>query len=66
MKTTRILITVITTLFALPAAFAQDGVVSGAFDRWHSSHAEAVRAAAKSQKPVLLFQLFGRLDRERC
>ena len=37
-----------------------------AFEQWHASHAAAVEAAATSGKPVLLFELFGRLDRELC
>ena len=32
--------------------------------RWHESFAAAKAAAAKSGKPVLLFQLMGRLDRQ--
>ena len=37
-----------------------------AFEHWHASHAAAVEAAAESGKPVLLFELFGRLDEEFC
>lgn len=38
----------------------------GPFASWHRSHAEAVEAARESGKPVLLFELFGRLDEELC
>lgn len=41
----------------------------GALDmkvRWHGSFAAATEAAAKSGKPVLLFQLLGRLDDAFC
>ncbi len=41
----------------------------GAFDmkvRWHDSFAAAVEAAKSSGKPVLLFQLLGRLDDAFC
>ena len=34
--------------------------------RWHEDFAHAKAAAAKSRRPVLLFQLLGRLDREFC
>lgn len=33
---------------------------------WHASLDEAVAAARKSGKPVLHFQLLGRLDQEFC
>ena len=33
---------------------------------WHADFAAAKRAAAKSGRPVLLFQLLGRLDEEFC
>ena len=33
---------------------------------WHSSFADARVASAKSGKPVLLFHLMGRLDRQFC
>ena len=33
---------------------------------WHPSFDEACEAAVESGKPVLLFQLFGRLDEEFC
>ena len=34
--------------------------------RWHADHDAALAAAARSGKPVLLFQLLGRLDQEFC
>jgi hypothetical protein len=33
---------------------------------WHETHAAALAAAKKSGKPVLHFQLLGRLDEEFC
>ncbi|MEM9382136.1 MAG: hypothetical protein AAGB93_19430 [Planctomycetota bacterium] len=36
------------------------------FQDWHASLADAQEAAAESGRPVLLFQLFGRLDEELC
>jgi hypothetical protein len=33
---------------------------------WHDSFEAAVAAAGRSGKPVLLFQLLGRLDQELC
>ncbi|HUR29348.1 MAG TPA: hypothetical protein VM509_14260 [Planctomycetota bacterium] len=33
---------------------------------WHASYDEALRAAAVSHKPVLLFQLLGKLDDALC
>jgi hypothetical protein len=33
---------------------------------WHASFADALLAARTSGKPVLLFQLLGRLDEEFC
>ncbi len=33
---------------------------------WHADFAEACRAAARSGKPVLLFQMMGRLDDKFC
>ncbi|MEM7308328.1 MAG: hypothetical protein AAF682_16735 [Planctomycetota bacterium] len=33
---------------------------------WHGSYEEALAAAAESGRPVLLFQLFGRLDEAFC
>ncbi|MDA1263986.1 MAG: hypothetical protein O2816_02770 [Planctomycetota bacterium] len=34
--------------------------------RWHGDYAAALAASAQSGKPVLLFQLLGRLDEEFC
>jgi hypothetical protein len=34
--------------------------------RWHPSFAAACAAAKKSGKPVLLFQMMGRLDEQFC
>jgi hypothetical protein len=39
----------------------QPGVVN-----WHTSFAEALTAARKSGKPVLLFQMMGKLDDQFC
>ena len=47
-------------------AFAEDRTVAPGKVRWHPSFEEAVRAAGKSGRPVLLFQLLGRLDQEFC
>jgi hypothetical protein len=33
---------------------------------WHPSFAEACQAAKKSGKPVMLFQLLGKLDHQFC
>lgn len=43
-----------------------DAPHSAGLVRWHSDHAAALAAAANSGKPVLLFQLLGRLDQEFC
>jgi hypothetical protein len=34
--------------------------------RWHADFAAACAASAKSKKPVLLFQMMGRLDEKFC
>src|SRR5262245_55030164 len=34
--------------------------------RWHADYAAACKAAAKSGKPVLLFQMMGKLDDRFC
>ena len=34
--------------------------------RWHADFAAACRAAGRSGKPVLLFQMMGRLDEKFC
>ena len=46
---------------ARPSAAVQPGLV-----RWHADLAAARAAARDSGKPVLLFQLLGRLDDELC
>jgi hypothetical protein len=33
---------------------------------WHSSFAEACEASGRTHKPVLLFQLLGKLDHQFC
>jgi hypothetical protein len=43
----------------------EDAVPAGAV-RWHPSFEHALAAAGTSRKPVLLFQLLGRLDEEFC
>lgn len=48
-----------------PAARATAAVQPGLV-RWHADLAAARAAARDSGKPVLLFQLFGRLDDELC
>ena len=44
----------------------QDRRVEAGVVRWHADFDAARAAAGVSGKPVLLFQLFGRLDEERC
>ncbi len=34
--------------------------------QWHKDFAEACEASAKSKKPVLLFQMLGKLDDQFC
>lgn len=34
--------------------------------QWHAGFADACKAAAKSGKPVLLFQMMGKLDDQFC
>ncbi len=34
--------------------------------KWHPSFADACKAAEKSNKPVLLFQMMGKLDDQYC
>ena len=51
---------------AAPAAdFANPKVEPGKV-RWHTDFAAACRAAGRSGKPVLLFQMMGRLDQKFC
>ena len=45
---------------ALPAAYRAGHVA------WHPSYDDALAAAEQSGKPVLLFQLLGRLDEALC
>jgi hypothetical protein len=48
-----------------PAKFVNPKVQPGKV-RWHADYAAACRAAATSKKPVLLFQMMGRLDDHFC
>jgi hypothetical protein len=50
----------------LPAAPVQPGTVAPGLVPWHASFDEACAVARRSGKPVLLFQLLGRLDEEFC
>jgi hypothetical protein len=54
----------------LPAQLADPAAanpeVAPGLVRWHADLAHAKAAAAASRRPVLLFQLLGRLDREFC
>jgi hypothetical protein len=50
---------------APPAAPANPKVVPGKV-RWHASFADAASAAQRSGKPVLLFQMLGKLDDQFC
>jgi hypothetical protein len=49
---------------------AADGFVNPKVEpgkvQWHADFAEACRASAKSGKPVLLFQMMGKLDEQFC
>lgn len=49
---------------AAPAAAAANPAVKPGDVTWHPSFAAARAAAQKSGKPVLLFQMLGRLDQE--
>ncbi len=44
----------------------KEGKVAPGKVNWHASFDKAVEAAAKSGKPVLLFQMLGKLDQEWC
>jgi hypothetical protein len=46
-------------------AFVNPKVEPGAV-RWHATLDDACKAAAKSGKPVLLFQMMGKLDEKFC
>jgi hypothetical protein len=50
---------------AAGAAFVNPNVEPGKV-RWHADFDAACRAAARSGKPVLLFQMMGRLDQKFC
>lgn len=54
-----------TTPAAKPAEFANPKVEPGKV-RWHAKYTDACAAAVKSKKPVLLFQLMGKLDDQFC
>jgi hypothetical protein len=49
-----------------PAADFANPTVEPGKVRWHADFAAACRAAGRSGKPVLLFQMMGRLDRQFC
>jgi hypothetical protein len=55
---------------APPAAAADAGFVNPKVQpgkvRWHADFDTACRAATRSGKPVLLFQMMGRLDQKFC
>ncbi|MEM1447699.1 MAG: hypothetical protein AAF957_17065 [Planctomycetota bacterium] len=53
-------------LASLLAVPAEESTTPRPFDGWHESFEEARDAAAVSGRPILLFELFGRLDEERC
>jgi hypothetical protein len=60
-------------LASAPQSWAQESVCSTqnrsikpGLVRWHKSFDEACLAAKSSGKPVLLFQMLGRLDQEFC
>lgn len=48
------------------AAMSDNPKVEPGLVRWRASFAEASAAAKKSGRPVLLFQLLGRLDEQFC
>ena len=48
------------------APTAQENCPDPAVVRWHASYEEALAASRVSKKPVLLFQLLGRLDDALC
>jgi hypothetical protein len=51
---------------ASPAANEHNPAVSPGLVRWHPSFSDAQAAAHRSGKPVLLFHMMGRLDRQFC
>ena len=50
----------------VPLATTANRPVPPGLVSWHADFAAACAAAERSQKPVLLFQLLGRLDEELC
>jgi hypothetical protein len=50
---------------AVPGAIVNPKVQPGKV-RWHASFDDACRAARASGKPVLLFEMMGRLDEKFC
>ncbi|MEM1447697.1 MAG: hypothetical protein AAF957_17055 [Planctomycetota bacterium] len=57
----------ITPLLLVPLLAApQSSFADHPVAEWHTCFADARAAAAESGRPILLFQLFGRLDEERC
>ena len=54
-----------TALLEAPTA-GESPVPLAGLVRWHPSIDAALSAAARSGRPVLLFQLLGRLDQEFC
>jgi hypothetical protein len=53
-------------LAAATAPIAANPRVQPGLVRWHSDFAAACEAAKKSKKPVLLFQMMGKLDDQFC
>ena len=51
---------------AIDPARPKEGRVAPGRVQWHASFDKAIEAAAKSGKPVLLFQMLGQLDEEWC
>ena len=53
-----------------PAKPSADGFVNPKVEpgkvKWHTTFAEACAASAKSGKPVMLFQMMGKLDDQFC
>jgi len=49
-----------------PPGLPLGGHVEPGLVRWHADFASACAAARRSGRPVLLFQLLGRLDDELC
>jgi len=51
---------------SLPRGGRENPTVEAGAVRWHENLAAARAASVKSGRPVLLFQLLGRLDQEFC